>query len=707
MNFSKAYTSIILLSSFFFSFIAYGQKTAYLADTSRTDFEFIKDDFIAASLDSLANLTYFEGYECASSEELKNIFGFDSGYIPVYADSVYYSRLKRLNAATPIDLTYNQYVRDYIEMYAMKKRGLMQRVMGLAQIYFPLFEEQLDLYDMPLELKYLAIVESALNPVAKSRAGATGLWQFMYGTGKAYNLNVSSLVDDRRDPIKSTIAACQHMNDLYKIYDDWLLVLAAYNSGAGNVNKAIRRSGGKKTFWEIRPFLPLETRGYVPAFIAVNYVMGYAAEHNLRAVQPLYHHYEIDTVIVKDILSFNLISSQLNIPIEEIEFLNPAYKANIIPATNENTYVMRLQKKHVPHFVNNEAQLYAYRAQSEMEKEQTLTLLRTVSQAEYHKVKKGESLGYISGKYKCSVNDLKRWNKLRSTNIQIGQRLVVRPEQEIQIPIAKKTAPPPVAVAKANPKTPEPEQKSEELVEMIDEKPASEMNQASMDQAIVSQDDETPKIYRTENVYHKVKPGETLSQLAEKYNISISRIRVWNNIQGNNIPLGTDLIIAKNEVELTQAELAQLNKAKTVQTPDTSIVPNQKEAQQITRTENVYHKVKSGETLGRLAEKYNTSIANLRSWNNIRGSNIQLGAKLIVGKTEVEISQSGMAEKKSSKVTSLKNDNVYYTVQQGDTLWKIAQKYDGVSVNDLIRLNNLGNENEIKPGQKIKVQSAS
>lgn len=198
-----------------------------------------------ASLDSLANLKYFEGFECPTDEELRNVFGFTPGFVPVYADSVYYNRLKKLDANSPISLTYNQYVKDYIELYAVKKRGLMARVMGLAQIYFPLFEEQLDRFNMPLELKYLAIVESALNASARSPMGATGLWQFMYGTGKAYNLNVSSMVDDRRDPIKSTVAACQHMNDLYKMYNDWLLVLAAYNSGAGNVNKAIRRSGGK------------------------------------------------------------------------------------------------------------------------------------------------------------------------------------------------------------------------------------------------------------------------------------------------------------------------------------------------------------------------------------------------------------------------------------------------------------------------------
>jgi membrane-bound lytic murein transglycosylase D len=616
MNISKTLISFFLVISFFGAIPLFSQIPGPVYDSSHSVFECKKDDFIAASLDSIANLKYFAGFECASDEELKNIFGFEPGFVPVYADSVYYSRLRKLNAATPIDLTYNQYVRDYIEMYAMKKRVLMQRVMGLAQIYFPLFEEHLDRFDMPLELKYLAIVESALNPVAKSRMGATGLWQFMYGTGKAYNLNVTSLVDDRRDPIKSTIAACEHMRDLYRMYDDWLLVLAAYNSGAGNVNKAIRRSGGKRDFWQIRPFLPLETRGYVPAFIAVNYVMGYAAEHNLRPVQPLYHHYEIDTVVVKDVLSFGQISSMLNVPVEEIEFLNPAYKAGIIPATNLNTYILRLQKKNIPAFVNNEAQLYAFRAQSEIEKEQMLNLMKTVSAAEYHKVKKGESLGLIAGKYRCSVNDLKRWNKLKSTNIQIGQRLIVRPEQEIDIPVAKKTTPV--------------------------SKPAAPA---------------TPKVEETKSI-----PAEELASNA-------------------------------------QTDAAQIE--------DTAMIIGSEPMVMQTRIENTYHRVKPGETLGQLAEKYNTSISRLRIWNNIKGNNIQSGNNLIVGKTEVADLKPAQIENVPESPAVKKRDYIYYTVQKGDTLWKISQKHQGVSIEDIKKLNNITNENQIKAGQRLKVQPVS
>lgn len=583
------------------------KETNTLSDTTLNNIQlqFVKDDFIAASLDSLANLKYFEGYDCASASEIENIFGFSSGFVPVYADSVYYNRIKRLDAATTIDLTYNQYVRDYIELYAVKKRALTERVMGLAQIYFPLFEEHLDRYNMPLELKYLAIVESALNPVAKSPVGASGLWQFMYGTGKAYDLNVTSLVDDRRDPIKSTIAACQHMNDLYKMYHDWLLVLAAYNSGAGNVNKAIRRSGGKMNFWQIRPFLPLETRGYVPAFIAVNYVMSYAAEHNLRPVQPRFYHYEIDTVIIKDVLSFGQISNMLNLPVEEIQFLNPSFKNGIIPATKGNTYTLRLQKKNIPDFVNNEAQLYAYRTQSELEREQTLNMMKTVTQAEYHKVKKGETLGAVAKKYHCSTSELKRWNRLKSTNLKIGQRLIVRPESSL-----------PVQLASVDSKT----------------AVAKDTTIASTGKVITSP---TPEI-------------------------------------------------AKNETNNTEAKTKVVNK---------------------------YHKVKSGESLGKIADKYNVSLTSIKKWNKIKGSTIHPGEKLIVGKTEVtEQLAENAAETTSTakpKQSTSNLDFIYYTVRQGDTLWKIAQKHDGSTVEQIKKLNNISNEKSLKPGQKIKVAVVS
>lgn len=587
---------------------SYGQVKQTI-DSSSKAFDFIKDDFIVAALDSLANSKYFEGYETASDHELENVFGFNLGFVPVYSDSVYYQRMKKLDAASPINYTYNQYVRDYIELYAVRKRALTERVMGLAQIYFPMFEEYLDRFNMPLELKYLAIVESALNPEAKSRVGATGLWQFMYGTGKMYDLNVTSFVDDRRDPIRSTIAACEHMTDLYKMYKDWLLVLAAYNSGAGNVNKAIRRSGGKMDFWQIRPFLPIETRGYVPAFIGVSYVMTYASEHNLRPVNPRIRHYEIDTVTVKDLLTFKQIADNISVPIEDLQFLNPSFKAGVIPAVDKKSYTLRLPKKYVASFVNNEAQLYALRAQKTVEQEELVSMMKTVTEAEYHKVKRGENLGLISQKYHCSVNELKKWNHLRSTKLSVGQRIIVRPERlETQYASAKKPV----------------------------------------------KKDLTP-----------VKSAETKA-----------------------VDTKTEETLAAVDTSVTKV-----------------VVEKEKP---LARTEEIRHKVKSGETLNQIALKNNVTVAEIKDWNNLKNTVIHPGDELIIGrKPIVEETKDVLADSKQSTKQKKNNQFIYYTVQRGDTLWTIAQKHEGCSVEEIKKLNNIRNERSLKPGQKIKVAVVS
>ncbi|MCD4665756.1 MAG: lytic transglycosylase domain-containing protein, partial [Bacteroidales bacterium] len=293
-------------------------------------------------LDSLVWLKFFTNHDFISDTAVLNTFNFPADSVPVYPDSVIRERIDELNKETIMELTFNRQVKNYIKVYTEKRRELTSKVLGLANLYFPLFEEQLDKYNMPLELKYLAVVESALNPTANSRAGAKGLWQFMYRTGKVYGLQSTSLVDDRFDPYKSTDAACRHLQDLYDIYGNWSLALAAYNSGAGNVNKAIRRAGGVKSYWAVWPYLPRETRGYVPAFIAVVYIMNHSAEHNIYPVEPAFFHEEIDTVTIRDVLSFDQISEMLHIPVADLKFLNPTFKKGIIPTTKSKKYTLRL-----------------------------------------------------------------------------------------------------------------------------------------------------------------------------------------------------------------------------------------------------------------------------------------------------------------------------------------------------------------------------
>ena len=243
----------------------------------------------------------------------------------------------------------------------------MVKLMSLSDYYFPLFEESLDNYNIPLEVKYLAIVESALKPRAKSRVGATGLWQFMFGTGKEYGLNVSSYVDERSDPVKSTEAASKYLAKLYEIFGDWDLALAAYNSGPGNVSKAIRRSGGYENYWNIRPFLPRETAGYLPAFLATMYIFEFAEEHGFNKQRPQYHYVETDTIHIKKMITLDQVSDLLEVPIEELQFLNPSYKLDIIPFIEGEDYTLRLPRSVVGKFVSNEDSIYAF-AQSEFDK---------------------------------------------------------------------------------------------------------------------------------------------------------------------------------------------------------------------------------------------------------------------------------------------------------------------------------------------------
>ena len=383
------------------------------------------DNPIVASFDSLllSNLSFSDA-----------LFSYDSAIEvstpPVFSDSVYEARIQHLDTKTPIDLVYNPYVKQYINVYTKQRRQQMSRMMGLAAYYFPVFEEILDQFNLPLELKYLALVESALNPKAKSWAGATGLWQFMYNTGKEYNLKVSSYVDERMDPFRATIAACEFFKKSYSVYGDWSLVLASYNSGRGNVNKAIRRSGGKKNYWQIRRFLPKETRSYVPAFIAVCYAMNYASDHKISSEKPRVLFREVDTIEVKHQIDFEYLSSSLDISLDELEFLNPAYKINVIPKVDGRTYHLVLPIDKMGVFVANEKEIYAHFIKLDAEKRKDYPKYSEQDERVVHRVKSGEYLGKIARRYGCSVKKIQQWNNLKNDNIRVGQRLVlyVRPD---------------------------------------------------------------------------------------------------------------------------------------------------------------------------------------------------------------------------------------------------------------------------------------
>lgn len=475
-------------------------------------------DPIAATLDSLVNLNYIQRLNFASGGTMQN--NFQPHEVPSYSDEVYAQRISKIQS--PMALVYNQQVREYIDMYALRKRGLTERVMGLAQLYFPLFEQTLDNNELPLEFKYLSIVESALNPVAKSRVGATGLWQFMLQTGKLYNLKVNSYTDERRDPVKSTQAACEYFKNMYAIYHDWLLVIASYNCGAGNVNKAIARSGGKTNFWEISKYLPAETRGYVPAFIAVTYLMNYSAEHNLTAVPPVISFYEADTVLVDQQVSLRDVAEVVDVPLDLLTYLNPVYKRGVIPEADE-PQVLRLPTNKINTYLANLDKLFKPEtAEYTASVESPLTDYITRQVKKYHVVKRGEHLYSIADKYNCSINDLKRWNKFKGTRVYKGQKLLVyvSVKEKAQANAVKKSAP------------------ASEIKSADSALLASKKNipAASSDSSLGKTDPSGSKY-----TWHVVQKGDTLYSIARRYEGTVDEIKSMNNLNTNELKPGTKL----------------------------------------------------------------------------------------------------------------------------------------------------------------------
>jgi membrane-bound lytic murein transglycosylase D len=466
-----------------------------------TNVVILHDDPIAAMLDSLAYVRLFQPSKLTGEMKGINLSGLPSDSVPIFDAKIIADRIARLDAISPFKMVYNAEVKGYIDMYANRKRNQVARMMGLSYLYFPMFEELLAKHKMPLELKYLAIVESALNPNARSRAGAVGLWQFMYGTGKMFNLNVNSYIDERSDPYKSTEAACLYLKYLYSIYKDWSLALAAYNSGPGNVNKAIRRSGGKTNYWDLRPYMPKETAGYVPAFIAASYVMHYAKEHNLHPIMPRSTFFDVDTVHVRERITFLQLSSALGMSIEDIQFLNPSYILKEIPRT-ETYHILTLPKDKAALFVNNESLMSSYMPSREFVDSLSAINSAVDLERKTHIVKSGENITSLARRYRVSVADIKRWNNLNSNTLNKGQRLVI--ESPYKTPAAAGQS----KTTSSNPEKPiTPETKNETSATTI----------------------------------HVVKAGDTMWKVATKYGMTVNELKELNKMQNTALKVGQKL----------------------------------------------------------------------------------------------------------------------------------------------------------------------
>lgn len=364
---------------------------------------------------------------------------------PVFSDSIYVDRLSRI--PTIMEMPYNNIVRKFIDQYTGRLRHSVSYMLGATNFYIPIFEEALALYNLPLELKYLPVIESALDPTAVSRKGATGLWQFMLSTAKRYDLKINSLVDERRDPIKASFAAAQYLNDLYKVYGDWNLVIAAYNCGPTSLNKAIHRAGGSKDYWTIYPYLPKETRGYVPAFIAANYVMNYYCEHNICPMRARLIDGN-DTVVVNKDLHLEQVASVCGVEMEKIKAFNPQYKTSLVPG-NSYDCILRLPSEAALKFIDLGDSVYSYRSselftkrktveidEAELEKQQNSARRsysssrrrssRSSRRSKSVTIKNGQTLSEIAEKYGTSVNKLRRLNGIKGSSIRAGKKIRVK-----------------------------------------------------------------------------------------------------------------------------------------------------------------------------------------------------------------------------------------------------------------------------------------
>ena len=387
------------------------------------------EDYTPDVMDSLLNLWYqsrrLRTYVQDLSPDIE--YNMDSVHFTSNVpDSVFLKRLADMNAY--ITLPYNETVKNYMILYSEKMPSKMAIMLGLADYYMPIFEETLNKYNMPEELKYMAVIESALNPIAVSRAGAKGMWQFMHTTAKSYGLKINSYVDERLDPFKSADAAARYLQDAYRIFGDWNLAISSYNCGSGNVNKAIRRAGGSTDFWSIYDYLPRETRGYVPAFVGAMYAFRYYKEHGLvpQVVDMPAH---VDTFEIHRNLHFAQISELVGVPMDMVRELNPQYIHDVIPG-NEATYILRLPSQYTSAFIDHQDSVYTYRAQ-ELFSPATLQNLRTTSSSSggstqvTYVVKRGDYLGKIASQNHVTVAQIKSWNNLRSNTVRIGQRLVL------------------------------------------------------------------------------------------------------------------------------------------------------------------------------------------------------------------------------------------------------------------------------------------
>ncbi len=623
-------------------------KLTYLDSIKKT---FVKDD-LAACVDSLwlKELTNLDIYNNLT-EDIQTI-NIDEKVDYELSTDLLKARLQAMDEKSPFHIEYNQGLENIIKSFLKNRKRSFERLMAVSEYYFPLFEEAFDKQNVPLEIKYLAVVESALNPKAVSRVGATGLWQFMYQTGKQYGLKIDSYVDERSDPLKASEAAAQYMKNMYAIFGDWDLVLASYNSGPGNVAKAIRRSGGQQNYWNIRKNLPKETQGYVPAFLATMYIYEYHKEHGIVPEKAPIKHFTTDTVMIKRQMSFKQISELIDIPVAQLQVLNPSYRLNIVPAYKDQTHFLRLPQDKMAIFTSNESKIYAYVDKEASLREKPFQIVRPIvaqdsvntfqklaqAKVRYYRVKRNDNLSTIAQKYDVKVEDLKKWNNIRGNKVAYGKNLKINGIETDQSS---------TAVAKV------------ELDKKGVQKDSAGVASAS---------------------FYVVQKGDNLSAIAKKFNVTVAEIQEWNKLINNNVQLGASLQVVKNPT-------------------------NKEEIAETVERKDIAYSVQKGDNLGSIAMKFGATIEELKQWNNLKSNAIAIGNSLVVAKNEIVIDTNKATvasfKKKEQFSNSAKKEAEYY-VKKGDSLYSISKKYPGVTISDLKKWNNI-KDDELKPGMKLKI----
>ncbi|WP_426483463.1 LysM peptidoglycan-binding domain-containing protein [Flavobacterium sp. 2] len=570
-------------------------KLSYLDSVKST---FKKND-VAAKADSLwmKELTSLDIYDDLS-KDIQTI-NSDVTVDQELPTELLKQRLQAMNEKSPFNIEYNQGLENLIKSFLKNRKKSFSRLMALSEYYFPIFEESFAKNNVPLEIKYLAVVESALNPKAVSKMGATGLWQFMYGTGKQYALKIDSYVDERSDPMKSTAAASDYFTKMFEVFNDWELVLASYNSGPGNVTKAIRRSGGQTKYWDIRSNLPKETQGYVPAFYATMYLFEYHKEHGINPERAVVKNFETDTLNIKKEMTFKQIADLLDMPQSQIQLLNPSYKLNVVPYYQGEQHCLRLPKDKIATFVSNEKQIYAYvdymstirtmpaKLALKVAPKVRLQPQKTNSDFQFYEVQKGDNLGAIAEKYDVNLADLKKWNGLKSNNVALGRTLKIKSDVDSS------------KISKDVKVIPAVEKKSEEAIAAADDKEKVA----------------TPQEY-------VVAAGDNLGSIAKKFGTTIAELKELNGLTSNNIGLGKTLVISK-EVPAIE-ETANVN---TAIASNVSIESFKKGAASKKISEDYY--VKKGDSLYSISKKYpGVTISDIKKWNGIKDGDIKPGMKL-------------------------------------------------------------------------------